>query len=362
MDKEKELSILNDWLIEQLLKGDPPRIIDVIDYCYRVLSFKALKQNEIKKAVRFHPGYLMNSRQQRPLHSSRKYRPIITNHLGSLHADIGFFSITKDYSTPKMYQSGFLVAKDVLSRMTYVAILRFTRDANSIINAFTEIFKKFEQHNPGLKVTSIAFDQEKSVLSNKVQSFFKANNVAFHVFQNTASKSKFAEGSIRLIRETIQRLRYNSEQRWWNLIQPAVDILNSQPIRIQGKYLKQSSTGEYFTPASVIQDTLDEFISKLHNKVPAYYFSQFAVSPRFARYTFNVGDFVRQKLIASSSKVLGEKRSEKTLGDDVFIITALDAYISTRYTIEPLYKCQSIYTDKIDTFDEWEIVKSPNPQ
>lgn len=361
MEKEKELEILNDWLTEQLKNGSPPRMSDIVDYCYRVLKFKKLKQIDIKKIVRLHPAYLMNSRQQRPLHFSGKYRPIITNHLGSLHADIAFFSLTREYSTPKMYQSGILVAKDVLSRMTYVAILRFTRTADSIINAFSEIFKKFEQHNPGLQVKSIAFDQEKSVLSNKVQSFFKSNNVAFHVFQNTASKSKFAEGSIRLIRETIQRLKFNSEKRWWNLIQPAVDILNSQPIRIKGKYIK-SSTGEYFTPANVTKDTLDEFLSKLHKNVPMYYFSQFAISPRFARYKFKIGNFVRQKLIASSSKVIGEKRSEKTLGDDVFIITALDAYISTKYTIEPLYKCQSIYTNKIETFDEWEIVETPNPK
>ena len=72
--------------------------------------------------------------------------------------------------------TGFLVAKDVLSRMTYIAILRFTRTADSMIAGFKEIFKQFEQHNPGLKVTSIAFDQEPSVLSKKVQNFFKENS------------------------------------------------------------------------------------------------------------------------------------------------------------------------------------------
>ena len=358
MDKKKELDILLDWVSEQFSKNDPPRFSDVVDYAHRVLQFKSLKERDIRQALRLHPGYMMNSRQQRPRLGLGEHRPIIINHLGCIHADIGFFPITSTYSTPKMYQSGFLVAKDVLSRMTYVSVLKFTRTADSMIAAFKDIFKQFEQHNPGLQVTSVAFDQERSVMSNKVQNFFKENNVAFHFFQNTASKSKMAEGAIRLIREMIARLRINSDPRWWNLIQPAVNALNSQPIRIEGKYLRQSKTGDYFTPATVTQNTLEDFLQVLYKKVPSHSFSQFTVNPRFARFTFSVGDFVRQKLIASSSKVIGEKRSEVTLGEDVFIIKSLDAYISTKWTIQPLYRCQSIYSNQFEAFDEWEIVKT----
>jgi hypothetical protein len=137
----------------------------------------------------------MNSSQAREPKRSNKHRPIIVNNLGALHCDIGFFPVTRDYETTVTYRSGFLVAKDVLSRMVYISILRGSRTAKDMIWAFRDIMRQFEQQNGGQKVQSISFDKERSVMGKEVQNFFKENNISFFAFSMTASKSKMAEGA-----------------------------------------------------------------------------------------------------------------------------------------------------------------------
>lgn len=358
----EKLSLLIEWVNQQVDKNDPPRLSDILDHAYRVMGFTTLKKSVITRAVRLLPAYHMNAPQALKRNRSRKVRPIIVNELGALHGDIAFFPITRDYETPITFRSGFLVCKDILSRFTYVSILKKKRDAHSMVNAFQDIFHQFKQQNGGLQVSSVAFDQETSVMSKQVQTFFKENRIAFHAFQNTRSKSKMAEGEIRIIRNMVRRLRANTEQRWWHLLKPAVDALNRQPIRINGKYIREGGSGEFYTPATVTNDTLPDFISKVQKAAPAYFFNQFMLNPDLITFKYMVGTFVRQKLIASSSAVIGEKRSDIALGETVFIITKRLAYISRTLTPEPLYIVENIQNRKDEeSFDQDEIVETNPP-
>jgi hypothetical protein len=231
-----------------------------------------------------------------------------------------------------------------------------------MVKALDDIFKQFKQQNPGLQVVSLAFDLERSVVGNKVQAFLKQNNVSFHPFQNTRSKSKMAEGEIRIIRKQIREMRFNKEQRWWKLLKPAVNALNNQPIRLNSKYIKQSGTGAYYTPANVSQLNVKDFISKLQKAVPSYYFNQFMLDPQLLEFKFKVGTFVRQKLIASSSAAIGEKRSDIALNETVFVITKHLAYVSRALTPEPLYIVENVQDSKDqEAFDEDEIAETNPP-
>ena len=352
---QKQLDQLMLWVTQQVEGNDPPRFSDVVDYAHRVLHLTALTSSVIKKALRLHPAYQMNAPQMLKHKRWNKVRPIIVHILGCLHGDIGFFPVTRDYETPVTYRSGFLVCKDILSRMTYVSILKKTRDASSMVKAFHDVFEQFKKQNPGLQVVSLAFDKETSVMGNQVQSFLKENNVSFHAFQNTSSKSKMAEGEIKILRTTIRRLRSNKEQRWWHLLKPAVDSLNRQPIRVNNKFLKQVD-GSYYTPATVNKANVQHFIQQLQKAVPAYFFNQFMINPELIHFKFQVGDLVRQKLIASSSAVIGEKRSDIALGNTVFEITQKLAYLSKALTPEALYMVRNIQNSKeTEAFDEQEI-------
>jgi hypothetical protein len=355
----EQLELLMQWVTNQVKKNDPPRFSDVIDYAYRILGFTKLKQATIRRALRLHPAYEMNAPQTLRRKRWIKFRPIVVKLLGCLHGDIGFFPVTRDYETPVSFRSGFLVCKDVLSRFTYVSILNKTRDADSMVKAFGNIMEQYKKQNPGHQVVSLAFDKERSVVGTKFQSLLKEHDISFHAFQNTRSKSKMAEGEIRIIRNQIRKMRFNKEQRWWKLLQPAVNALNQQPIRVQNKLLVDSSTGQYFTPARVNAKNVDNFISALEKAAPAYYFNQFMVDPQLLEFKFQVGTFVRQKLIASSSAAIGEKRSDIALGDTVFIVVKQLAYVSKALTVERLYIVENI-KDSLDreAFDQDEIAET----
>jgi hypothetical protein len=356
---DKQLQVLLDWVTGQIKKGDPPRLSDVVDYAHRILGFTNLKKSVITKAVRLHPAYNLSAPQTLRKKRWGKFRPIVVKLLGCMHGDIGFFPITGDYPTPPSFRSGFLVCKDVLSRYTYVSILNKTRDADSMVKAFTDIMQQYKTQNPGHGIVSLAFDKERSVMGNKFQNLLKDNNISFHAFQNTSSKSKMAEGEIRIIRNQIRKLRFNQEQRWWKLLKMAVDSLNNQPIRVQSKYLIDPATGQYFTPARVNHSNVNTFISALEKAVPAYYFNQFMVDPELLNFKYKVGTFVRQKLIASSSAVIGEKRSDIALGKTVYVIKRLLAYVSKVLTPEKLYVVENIQDSKDqEAFDEDEIAET----
>jgi hypothetical protein len=356
--KKDQLEQLLAWVTEQVERNNPPRFSDAVDYAYRVLGLTSLPKSAIVRAMRLHPAYLMNAPQRLKNKRWNKNRPIIVKNLGNLHGDIGFFPVTRDYETPKRFRTGFLVCKDILSRYTYISVLDTTRDASSMIKALAHIFAQFKKQNPTLQVRSLAFDKEKSIMGNKVQSFLAEQNVSFYFFQNTRSKSKMAEGEIRIIRNQIRKLRYNKEQRWWRLIDSAVASLNQQPIRLNNQYIKMKN-GTYYTPSSVGEHNVQDFLSKIEKAVPAYYFNQFMVDPSLVKYKFQVGTLVRQKLLASSSAAIGEKRSDISLGKIVFEIVKLSAYVSKALTIEPLYIVVNINdsSDK-EFFDEDEIAET----
>ena len=136
--------------------------------------------------------------------------------------------------------------------------------------------------------------------------------------------------------------------RWWNLLQDAADTLNGQIIYLDGK-----NTG--FAPRDVTSDTLYAFLAKIKKLVPAYYFSQFDISPRLVGFRYEVGQLVRAKLKITSSAVLGQKRSEVTLSDEVYEIVKRVAYVTRRLTMEKVYKCLCRSTGDAEVFEENDI-------
>ena len=365
-ETEQELNILMLWVTEQLQNGYVPKFTDVVDYAHRILKFTKLKKFQITRRLRLHPAYLMNSSQARRKFRGGKSRPIVVNETGHLHGDLGYYSINSVYPIPPKFRSGYLVCKDILSRFTYVSVLEFNRKADSMIRAFKDIFRQFRLQNNGMMVKSIGFDLEPSVMSKKVQAFFKEKSVSFHGFANTNSKSKLAEISISQIRTTLDRLSgniKNKERRWWHLIKPAVNALNNRPIEINKKYLMlpEGYDHPYYTPNDVNSNNLKDFISKIQKANSSYYWSQYEISTRGVTFKFAIGDFIRPKLIVISSEVIGIKRSEVSLSDEIFIVKKQILYVSRTHTVERAYLVKSVATGKLETFSEDEISETVNP-
>lgn len=341
---------LSEWLDNQLRYNNIPRLVDVQMYVRR--QGMPLTKKQVAQVVRLHPQYKQNMPQQRMVRRAKAYRPVVVSELGHWHADIGFFAINSRYETPVTYRAGYLIAKDILSRQVYATPLLKNRTADSIISAFKKLFAKHSELHPnGLtRIKSIAFDKEASVMSKKVQAFFANEGITFHAFNMSSSKAKFAEGAIRQIREIMKRLleRGRSKDRWWNQLPVVIDILNNQEIVVDKKALG-------FTPNQVTAATVDEFKRKLHKAVPAYYFAQYDIAPALVSFAYQVGALVRAKLIATSSDVLGNKRSEINLTNQVFVIEKHIPYVTRKMTVGKAYKCRDVKTGQIEIFQEDEL-------
>ena len=144
------------------------------------------------------------------------------------------------------------------------------------------------------------------------------------------------------------------------LIDAAVKSLNSKPIRIRNKYLKMKD-GRYYAPKDVNVENASHFLKQLQKADSSYYFSQFDIDPRWVTFEFKVDDFVRPKLIVTSSQVLGTKRSEQTLEEEIFIVEKCLPYVSRRNTIEKAYVCIGLTSNRKETFGEDEIALTPAP-
>lgn len=353
--RERQLEVLMAWVSERLSSlADVPRVDDVVHYAYTVLGFRDLKRTDIAKRLRLHPAYLMTSSQTRGKSRWKRYRPITVNTLGMLHGDLGFFSVKREYETPKTFRAGFLVLKDILSRYVYVVILKKSKSAEAMVDAFQTVLN---QHNAafgpdGHRIKSISFDQETSVMSKKVQEFLREQNIAFHAFKFSASKSKMAEGTIKQIRTIMARLiQQHPEKRWWRLLDKVVEILNNQPLRINGKRLA-------WRPRDVNRQTLRQFRRDVLKADPSQFFSQFTVSPRLVQFKFPIGSWVRPKLLITSSAVVGIKRSEISLESDLFVITEQLAYVNAKLGLGRAYRCRHRITQVEEIFDEEDLALS----
>jgi hypothetical protein len=357
-EEDKQVALLMDWVTRRIDQaGHVPRLSDVIEQAGKGFGFNALSRRAVSAALRRHPFYHMSSHQMKGPRRLGRYRPIVCNRLGVLHADIGFYPKTsRDFETPKRFQSGFLIAKDVLSRFVYLVVLRGNRTAAEMERAFGIVLQQHEaKFGPnGHKIVSVSFDLEPSVKSHRVQSFFRDNSISFHGFEMSDSKSKVAENVIRLLKTTLARLMAElppSERKWWRNVDKAVASLNSLPIEIDGQRFR-------WTPADINKHTLKAFLRDLYRKVPVFYFAQFEIAPQLVKFKFSVGSVVRPKLLATSSAQIGVKRSVENLKRDRFRIEELVSYVARNYSAGRAYRCVNLRTRQIEVFDEWDLALS----
>ena len=362
--QSRELDVVMEWVSERLAsESGVPRVDDVVRHAYTVLGYRDLKRADIAKRLRLHPAYLMSSSQTRGKKRWKRYRPILANALGHLHGDLGFFAVRREYETPVTFRAGYLILKDVLSRFTYVTILQRSKSAESMVRAFQDVLEQharfFGPENGSSsssgghhRILSIAFDQETSVMSKKVQDFLRDNHIAFHPFQYTASKSKMAEGAIKLVRKAMARLLWNQpKRRWWRLMDKVVAILNNQLIRVNNRTLP-------WRPVDVNKRNLAQFRRALHKADPVRFFGQYELSSRHVRFKYPEGSIVRPKLIVTSSAVVGEKRSEVSLEADAFVVTRQLAYVNARFEVGRAYRCTNRRTGQEEIFDQDDLAAS----
>lgn len=348
---ESQSSQILDWVRDRIQnKNDVPRLVDIFSKAKEMGL--ALTKRDISQLMRKSKIYEMSLHQQREVARYRKHRPVLTQSLGNLQADIGFFSINEHYATPVTFRAGFLVAIDVLSKFVYIVVLRKNRTAKQIISAFNDILSKHKAAGHKHSIKSVSFDREPSVMSNAVQTWFRDHNISFHAFTSSSNKAMLAENLIGKIRSIVAKLdkKYNYAVPWWKLLSEVEYIINYlQPIVVEGKIL------EKFTPASISSENISQYLDLIYKANPSFYFSQFKIEPSSIQFKFNIGDFVRAKLIETSAAVLGTKRSEKRLSDDIFQIVRRFPYVRKNLSLGKVYTCEHIVSKQTENFDESEL-------
>jgi len=348
---DKNIKLLQNWMDTQLRMGSVPRMMDVVEYASRAFK-NVLTLEQVKRAFRLHPSYNLNTHQQRERLGSRKDRPILTNTLGMLHADLGFFPVTRDYETPKTFRYGFMVARDILSRYTYIDLLKAEKSAATLVRSLRRLLLMHKQAHHDYPIVSIAFDKETGMRSELVREFLKEQNIRLVFFKESRSKAKMAENAIRLIRTKVSRLmRDLPARRWWSILGLVARDLNSQEILVGGK-----RTG--FAPRDVNSSNVRQFVRRLQKAAPSRFFSQFRIAPELIKYRFKPGDIVRPKSIVVSSQVLGVKRSQVNLGPQTYEIISREPFVTQDLSVRPLYKCRNTLYGDIEIFSEQDIALS----
>ena len=194
-------------------------------------------------------------------------------------------------------------------------------------------------------------------MSKLVQTFLADKGISFTSFKMSRSKAKHAEGCIKRVRETMARLQrhYGPKRKWWTLLSEVAIVLNNREIIIDGKRI------DGYTPATVTLDNLDDFLNKVYKSDPSAYAAQFNVDPQGVDFAYSVGTYVRAKLIVTSSAVIGNKRSETNLTDQIFRIIEQKPFVTKRLSIGKGYRCLNLRTGEVEFFSETDIVPTdPN--
>ena len=191
-----------------------------------------------------------------------------------------------------------------------------------------------------------------------MQNFLRDNNISFHAFKYTASKSKMAENAIRLIRSDMKKLsEATGKQGWWKLINQVVNIQNQKPIKINQKTLFRQNQVPW-RPADVNINNLDQFLFDLQKADPVQQFGQFVIAPQLSMFEFPIGSIVRPKLIVTSSAVIGKKRSEISLEEDPFIVKEHILYVNAGFAVGIAYRCVNQRTLEEEIFDAQDLAES----
>ena len=357
--EQKQLGVLMDWVTQRVQhEGRVPRLSDVVEQAAKGFGYRDLRKTSIARQLRLHPYYHMNFKQTRGQHRAGRHRPIVVNHLGVLHADIGYFSKSRHFETPPTFQAGYLIAKDVLSRFIYAVILRGAKKAETLIKAFEELLKQHQAQfgSDGHRIASISFDREPGIMSHKVQSYLSEKKIQFHAFDYSVSKAKAAEGAIQLLRTTMTRMLAplgESKRKWWLHLAQCVASLNDSPIVIDGKRLN-------WRPVDINKHNLADFLADLYKAVPVQFFAQFDIAPQLVSFKYPVGAVVRPKLLVTSSAVIGIKRSEVNLEQEAFVVVEQIAYVARNFKIGRAYRCRNLATREEELFDEWDLAESEN--
>ena len=327
---------LKTWITQQLSAFSTPRVSDIVLQGKR-LGLKAKQVRALLQATV--PEYRETT--SKIYQSQKKSRIYNTRELGYLACDIAFFGKIKPELSrlSQTYLAGCLVSRDILSRhVIAVPLGPRGRSAESIRDAFLRLFEKHEKTRD-CRIRGILFDGEKGVSSLIVKAMLQSRRISLHIFTYSKVKSAHAEGLVKQLRASFQRIRLTgSERQWHQTVDFVVDAMNAQKLIINDKRMS-------FSANEITKKTVGKFLSELERLNPVYLFSHFSIDTDMLDFRYEVGSHVALKQKAISSAAL-EKRSEIAVDSEEWVIVKRVAYFSMRMKIVLSYVIESLQDKK----------------
>lgn len=293
------------------------------DKLYRAvkkIGAKNISKGQIKKWLQSQEAYTLNKQVNRNFERPR----VITGYLNYLMgADL------VDYRNLEKYNDGykyFLLTINALSKFVHTVPLK-TKQPSEIIKAFKLIF---ETTKPTLKIFS---DKGGEFSSEKVQEFFKENNIEHYVSQNEIHSS-FTERAIKTIKSKLHRYMYQFQSKTW--------------YKVLAKITKSYNDSYHRTIKMAPSDVTPSDDNRLWKLMYPLVGSNNKNKQRKKKFRYKIGDSVR---IADTKQLFDRAYTSKWSGE-IFFIT--NRFLSQN-TI-PLYTLKDFSGDAvIGTFFEEEM-------
>jgi hypothetical protein len=322
---------LRTWLRHQLAAFSTPRVSDIVLQGKRL----GLRAKQVRALLQANvPEYRITT--SKIYQSEKRSRIYNTRELGVLACDISFFGkIQPELARLGVaYKAACLVARDILNRYVYAVPLRAGRSKESIRDAFLELFDSHSRTRD-YPIRAILFDRESGVNSLLVKAMLASKRISLHLYEYSKVKSAMAEGLIKQLRASFERIRLSgSDREWHQMIRFVVEAMNAQKLVVNGKQMS-------FSANDITKKTLGKFLTELEKLNPVYLFSHYSIDTDMLDFKFEEGAYVALKQKALSTDV-HEKRSEIAVDSEEWIVVRKVAYFSMRMNIVLSYVIESL--------------------
>ena len=159
--------------------------------------------------------------------------------------------------------------------------------------------------------------------------FLSDGGIKLFTYKFSLNKSLIAEGTIRLIRESLGNLRRqhgDAAIKWHRVLPNIIDEINSRPITIDGKRMT-------FAPKDITADNFHQFQNELNEKLDYYSIMGYNIDTSILKYRYPLQTRVKIKKRALIPSGSFTKFSQAPLDDVVWIIIRRGAHLTKRLDI-----------------------------
>lgn len=307
---------VESWLQAELAAFHTPRLSDIV----QVGLDHGLSSRQTRLRVRRDfPSYQSTGSPKYPWPAKRT-RNHVLGFYGTCAIDVAFFG----KSSPELRSLGVhnregspvLVMIDVATRFAMAEPLgRAGKSAQGLLKATKALFARYRARY-GTAPFVLLSDKERGVMSGVMAEYLESTGTKLFTYAFSRTKSLFAEGLIRLLRNSVSKLSKRFPEKrlsWVDTLQSILEGYNGRKIVLHGKKMS-------FAPRDLTPDNFYKYEQEIQTKIPQYSLLSFSIHPSLFKWRLPIGERVRLTKRAVSVPGIGSKWSENPLDPVVWVV------------------------------------------